>query len=83
MKAGLKPRVLPSLLIALADGRPRCDRELMDIVFSNRRVVQRRLQQLHVQSQDVVMSTRCEQSLSFPHHWVLIHLIQCLLRHQG
>jgi 1,4-alpha-glucan branching enzyme len=49
MKAGLKPRVLPSLLIALADGRPRCDRELMDIVFSNRRVVQRRLQDLHEQ----------------------------------
>jgi hypothetical protein len=49
MNAGLKPRVLPSLLIALADGRPRCDRELMEIVFSNRRVVQRRLQQLHDQ----------------------------------
>jgi hypothetical protein len=49
MKAGLKPRVLPSLLLALADGKPRCDRELMEIVFSNRRVVQRRLQDLHSQ----------------------------------
>lgn len=49
MAGGLKPRVLPSLLIALADGTPRCDRELMEIVFSNRRVVQRRLQQLHAQ----------------------------------
>ena len=49
MKAGLKPRVLPSLLLALADGKPRCDRELVEIVFSNRRVVQRRLQDLHEQ----------------------------------
>ena len=49
MAGGLKPRVLPSLLIALADGTPRCDRELMEIVFSNRRVVQRRLQELHAQ----------------------------------
>jgi hypothetical protein len=49
MTAGLKPRVLPSLLLALADGKPRCDRELMDIVFSNRRVVQRRLRELHDQ----------------------------------
>ena len=46
---GLKPRVLPSLLLALADGKPRCDRELMEIVFSNRRVVQRRLRELHGQ----------------------------------
>jgi len=49
MTAGLKPRVLPSLLLALADGKPRCDRELMEIVFSNRRVVQRRLRELHDQ----------------------------------
>jgi hypothetical protein len=49
MTAGLKPRVLPSLLLALADGKPRCDRELMEIVFSNRRVVQRRLHELHDQ----------------------------------
>jgi hypothetical protein len=49
MAGGLKPRVLPSLLIALADGTPRCDRELMEIVFSNRRVVQRKLQELHAQ----------------------------------
>ena len=49
MTAGLKPRVLPSLLLAMADGRPRCDRELMEIVFSNRRVVQRRLRELHEQ----------------------------------
>jgi hypothetical protein len=49
MSKGLKPRVLPSLLLALADGKPRCDRELMEIVFSNRRVVQRRLQELHSQ----------------------------------
>jgi 1,4-alpha-glucan branching enzyme len=49
MTAGLKPRVLPSLLLAMADGRPRCDRELMEIVFSNRRVVQRRLRELHDQ----------------------------------
>jgi hypothetical protein len=49
MNAGLKPRVLPSLLLAMADGRPRCDRELVDIVFSNRRVIQRRLVELHQQ----------------------------------
>jgi hypothetical protein len=49
MSKGLKPRVLPSLLLAMADGKPRCDRELMDIVFSNRRVVQRRLRELHDQ----------------------------------
>ena len=53
MSRGLKPgithRVLPSLLLALADGTPRCDRELMEIVFSNRRVVQRRLRELHDQ----------------------------------
>jgi hypothetical protein len=41
--------VLPSLLLAMADGRPRCDRELVDIVFSNRRVVQRKLRELHEQ----------------------------------
>lgn len=49
MRPGITHRVLPSLLLALADGTPRCDRELMDIVFSNRRVVQRRLQDLYEQ----------------------------------
>lgn len=49
MTAGLKPRVKPSLLLALADSRPRCDRELVDIVFANRRVVQRTLQTLHAE----------------------------------
>jgi len=47
--AGLKPRVKPSLLLAMADGRPRCDRELVDIVFANRRVVQRALQAWHAE----------------------------------
>jgi len=48
--AGLKPRVKPSLLLAMADGRPRCDRELVDIVFANRRVVQRALQAWHAEN---------------------------------
>jgi hypothetical protein len=46
---GLKPRIRPSLLIALADGVARCDRELMDIIHCDRRAVQRVLQDMHDQ----------------------------------
>ncbi len=46
---GLKPRIRPSLLIALADGKARCDRELMDIIHCDRRAVQRVLQDMHDQ----------------------------------
>jgi hypothetical protein len=47
---GLKPRIRPSLLIALADGVARCDRELMDIIHCDRRAVQRVLQDMHDQA---------------------------------
>jgi hypothetical protein len=46
---GLKPRIRPSLLIALADGVARCDRELMTIIHCDRRAVQRVLQDMHDQ----------------------------------
>jgi len=46
---GLKPRIRPSLLIALADGKARCDRELVDIIYCDRRAVQRVLQDMHDQ----------------------------------
>jgi hypothetical protein len=46
---GLKPRIRPSLFIALADGVARCDRELMDIIHCDRRAVQRVLQDMHDQ----------------------------------
>jgi hypothetical protein len=46
---GLKPRIRPSLLIALADGKARCDRELMTIIHCDRRAVQRVLQDMHDQ----------------------------------
>ena len=47
MQAGLKPRIRPKLAIAMADGRARCDRELMEIIHCERRSVQRILQQMH------------------------------------
>ena len=47
---GLKPRIRPSLFIALADGVARCDRELMDIIHCDRRAVQRVLQDMHDQA---------------------------------
>lgn len=43
---GLKPRVRPSILLALSDGTPRCDRELMEIVHCARRPAQRTLEAL-------------------------------------
>jgi hypothetical protein len=46
---GLKPRIRPSLLIALADGKPRCDRELVDIIYCNRRAVQRVMESMHAE----------------------------------
>lgn len=46
---GLKPRIRPSLFIALADGVPRCDRELVDIIHCDRRAVQRVLESMHDQ----------------------------------
>ncbi len=46
---GLKPRIRPSLFIALADGVARCDRELMTIIHCGRRAVQRVLQDMHDQ----------------------------------
>ncbi len=46
---GLKPRIRPSLFIALADGVARCDRELMTIIHCDRRAVQRVLQDMHGQ----------------------------------
>ena len=44
---GQKPRVRPSVLLALADGAGRCDHELMKIIHCNRRAVQRVLQAMH------------------------------------
>ena len=46
---GLKPRLRGAALIALADGMARCDRELVDIVFANRRSIQRVMQTLHAE----------------------------------
>ncbi len=46
---GLKPRIRTSLMIALADGVPRCDRELMTIIYCNRRAAQRVLESMHDQ----------------------------------
>ena len=46
---GLKPRIRPSLMIALADGVARCDRELMTIIHCDRRAAQRVLQDMHDQ----------------------------------
>lgn len=46
---GLMPRIRPKLEIALADGRARCDRELMEIICCERRPVQRRLQEMHAE----------------------------------
>ena len=46
---GLKPRIRPSLMIALADGVARCDRELMTIIHCDRRAAQRVLQNMHDQ----------------------------------
>lgn len=46
---GLKPRIRPSLMIALADGVARCDRELMTIIHCDRRAAQRVLQEMHDQ----------------------------------
>lgn len=47
MQAGLKPRIRPRLNIVLADGRARCDRELMEIICCERRPVQRVLEEMH------------------------------------
>lgn len=47
MQAGLKPRIRPKLELIMADGRARCDRELVDIIFCNRRAVQRELEKMH------------------------------------
>ena len=49
MQAGLKPRIRPKLELVLADGRARCDRELVEIIFCNRRAVQRVLEEMHDQ----------------------------------
>lgn len=49
MQAGLKPRIRPRLELVLADGRARCDRELVDIIFCERRSVQRELEKMHQQ----------------------------------
>lgn len=49
MQAGLKPRIRPKLELVLADGRARCDRELVDIIFCERRSVQRELEKMHQQ----------------------------------
>jgi hypothetical protein len=49
MQAGLKPRIRPKLELVLADGRARCDRELTEIIFCERRSVQRILEQMHQQ----------------------------------
>lgn len=46
---GLKPRIRPKLELVMADGRARCDRELVDIIFCNRRAVQRVLEDMHQQ----------------------------------
>ena len=47
MQPGIKTRVRPKLDLVLADGRARCDRELVDIIFCNRRVVQWELEKMH------------------------------------
>lgn len=47
MNRGLKPRLQPSLLLALADGTPRCDRELVNIIHCDRRSVQRVMEKMH------------------------------------
>ena len=49
MQAGLKPRIRPKLQLVLADGRARCDRELVEIIFCERRSVQRELEKMHDQ----------------------------------
>lgn len=49
MQAGLKGRIRPKLELVLADGRARCDRELVDIIFCERRSVQRELEKMHQQ----------------------------------
>lgn len=49
MQVGLKPRIRPKLDLVLADGRARCDRELVDIIFCERRSVQRELEKMHQQ----------------------------------
>lgn len=46
---GLKPRIRPKLDLVMADGRARCDRELVDIIFCERRSVQRELEKMHQQ----------------------------------
>ncbi len=46
-KPGIKDRVRPKLDLIMADGRARCDRELMEIIFCNRRVVQWELEKMH------------------------------------
>ena len=47
VKPGIKNRVRPKLDLIMADGRARCDRELMEIIFCNRRVVQWELEKMH------------------------------------
>lgn len=49
MQVGLKPRIRPKLDLVLADGRARCDRELVDIIFCERRSAQRELKKMHQQ----------------------------------
>ena len=46
---GLKGRIRPKLDLVMADGRARCDRELVEIIFCGRRSVQRVLQDMHNQ----------------------------------
>ena len=46
---GLKRRIRPKLDLVMADGRARCDRELVEIIFCGRRSVQRVLQDMHNQ----------------------------------
>lgn len=46
---GLKPRIRPKLDLVMADGRARCDRELTEIIFCNRRAVQRELEKMRQQ----------------------------------
>lgn len=47
MKAGNKPSLMPRLLRLLEDGIPRHDRELVDLIYCERRSVQRLLVELH------------------------------------
>ena len=49
MPGGLNPRIRPKLDEVMADGVPRCDRELMRIIHCERRSVQRILQTLHAE----------------------------------